>query len=80
MGLIDYLSRNPIGLAITPSAYDEKFVVASTNSFVNILEMIDNIIPNNLANQNWDLDFLAQICFAVEPDNDKILIRHVLCY
>ena len=53
MGLIDYLSRNPIGLAITPSAYDEKFVVASTNSFTNILEMIDKIILNILANQNW---------------------------
>ena len=53
MGLIDYLSRNPIGLAITPSAYDEKFVVASTNIFINILELIDNIILNNLANQNW---------------------------
>ena len=53
MGLIDYLSRNPIGLAITPSAYDEKFVVVSTYSFMDILEMIDNIILNNLANQNW---------------------------
>ena len=59
MGLIDYLSRNPIGLAITPSAYDEKFVVASTNSFMNILEMIDDIILKNLANQNWDFDFLS---------------------
>ena len=59
MGLIGYLSRNPIGLAKTPSAYDEKFVVASTNSFMNILEMIDDIILKNLANQNWDFDFLS---------------------
>ena len=53
MGLIDYLSWNPIGLAITPSPYDEKFVVASTNSFMNILEMVDIIILSNLANQHW---------------------------
>ena len=58
MGLIDYLSWNPIGLAKTPSPYDEKFVVASTNSFMNILEMVDIIILINLANQHWYLDFL----------------------
>ena len=28
MGLIDYMSRNPVGLAIPPSEYDEEFVVA----------------------------------------------------
>ena len=36
MGLIDYMSRNPVGLAISPSEYDEDFVV----------------ILNNLANRN----------------------------
>ena len=52
MGLIDYMSRNPIGLAIPPSEYDEEFVVASINSFINNLEMIDNVILNKLADRN----------------------------
>ena len=52
MGLIDYMSRNPVGLAISPSQYDEEFVVASIRAFIHNLELIDNIILNNLANQN----------------------------
>ena len=52
MGLIDYTYRNPVGLAIPPSEYDEEFVVASIRTFINNLEMIDNAILNNLANQN----------------------------
>ena len=52
MGLIDYMSRNPVGLAISPSEYDEELVVASIRTFSNSLEMIDNIILNSLANQN----------------------------
>ena len=51
MGLIDYMSCNPVGLATTPSEYDEEFVVASINAFINDLELIDNVILNNLANQ-----------------------------
>ena len=35
-----------------PSQYDEEFVVASINAFINNLELIDNVILNNLANQN----------------------------
>ena len=50
MGLIDYMSRNPVGLAIPPSEYDEKFVVASINAIITNLELIDNVILNNLAN------------------------------
>ena len=52
MGLIDYLSRNPVGLTIPTSEYDEEFVVASINAFINNLDLIDNVILNNLANQN----------------------------
>ena len=52
MGLIDYISRNPVGLAIPPSEYDKEFVVASIRAFINNLEMIDNVILNNLANQS----------------------------
>ena len=52
MGLIDYMSGNPIGLPIHPSEYDEEFVVASIIAFINNLEMIDNVISNNQANQN----------------------------
>ena len=52
MGLIDYMSQNPVRLAIPPSEYDEEFVVASIRTFINNLEMIDNLILNNLANQN----------------------------
>ena len=35
-----------------PSQYDEEFVVASNSSFIIILEMFDNVIVNELANQN----------------------------
>ena len=51
MGLIDYMSPNPVGLAIPPSKYDEEFIVASIRTFINNLEIIDNVILNNLANQ-----------------------------
>ena len=52
MRLIGYKSPNPFRLAITPSEYDEEFVVASINAFINNLESIDNGVPKNLANQN----------------------------
>ena len=52
MGLIDYISQNPFGLAIPRSEYDEEFVVESIRTFINNLEMIDSVILNNLANQN----------------------------
>ena len=52
MGLIDYMSQNPVRLSIPPSEYDEEFVVAAINTFINNLEMIDNVILNQLANQN----------------------------
>ena len=54
MRLIDYISHNPVESAMSPRAYDEIFPVSSItiNLFINILEMIDNIILNNLANQN----------------------------
>ena len=52
MVLIDYKSRNPVGLAIPPSKYDEEFVVASINTFINNLEVTDTVILNELANQN----------------------------
>ena len=52
MGLIEYMSQNPVKLAILPSAFDEEFVVASINLFIGVVENFDNIILNNLANQN----------------------------
>ena len=52
MGLIDYMSRNPVGLPIPPSEYREEFVVAAINTVINNLKMIDNVILNKLANQN----------------------------
>ena len=52
MELIGYMSRIPVGLAIPPSEYDEEFVVASIRTFINNLEIIDNVILNNLAIQN----------------------------
>ena len=42
MGLIDYMSQNPVGLAIPPSEHDEEFIVVSINSFIFNLGMIDN--------------------------------------
>ena len=38
-------------MAIPPSEYDEEFVLASFNTFTNNLEVIDNVILNELANQ-----------------------------
>ena len=52
MGLIDYMSRNPVGLPLPPSEYDEEFKVATITTFINNLEMIDNVILNQLANHN----------------------------
>ena len=52
MGLKNYMSQNSVRLAITPSEYDEDFVVASINTFINNLEVIYNVILNELANQN----------------------------
>ena len=52
MGLLDYMSRNPVGLPLPPSEYDEEFVVAANTTFINSLEMIDNVILNPLANHN----------------------------
>ena len=48
MGLIEYMSRNPVGLAIHPSGHDEDFLVA----LINLLNhSLDNLILNNVANQ-----------------------------
>ena len=52
MGLKDYMSRSPVSLAKPPSEYDEEFVVASINAFINKLELIDNVILNNMSKQN----------------------------
>ena len=52
MGLINYTSQNPVGLAISPSAFDKKFVMVSNNLFSFNLEMNDNFILNKLADQN----------------------------
>ena len=60
MGLIDYISRNPVGLAIPTSEYDDEFVVASIKTFINNLELIDNVILKNLANQNKAPDELIK--------------------
>ena len=49
MGLIDYMSRNPVGMAIPPSVYDQEFIVISINAFINNPELIDKL--NNLTNQ-----------------------------
>ena len=52
MGLIDYISRILVALAIPPSEYDEEFVVAPNRAFIKNLEMIDNVFLNNLANRS----------------------------
>ena len=41
---IDYKSQSPVGLVIPPSEYDEEFVEASINAFINKFEVIDNVI------------------------------------
>ena len=52
MGLVDYMSRNKVGLPLPPREYDEEFEVAAITTFINNLEIIDNVILNQLANQN----------------------------
>ena len=39
-------------MSIPAREYDEEFVVASNYTFINNLEMIDNVHLNELANQN----------------------------
>ena len=51
---MDYMTQKPVG------GYDEEFEVAPFNSLINNLEMIDNIILNNLANQNWAPSWLIK--------------------
>ena len=51
MGLIEYMSRNPVGLAIPLCEYDGDFVVKSINSLITILKIIDKIILNKLDNK-----------------------------
>ena len=48
MGIIDYMSKNPVAFVIPPSKYDKEL----TSAFINNLELIDNVILNNLTNQN----------------------------
>ena len=48
MELIDYNSRNLVGLAIPPSQYDEEFVVASIKAFINNREK--QTLPKKQAN------------------------------
>ena len=45
------MSQNSVRITIPPSEYDEEFVVASINTFINNLEMIEHVILNNKANQ-----------------------------
>ena len=51
MGLIDKCHEIRLDYQY-PKKYDEAFVVAAINTFINNLEMIDNVILNQLANQN----------------------------
>ena len=44
MGVRDYISQNPVGLAIPSNVYNEEFVEASNISFTNYLEMTKNIM------------------------------------
>ena len=46
------MSRNPLGFAVPPSEYDEELVLESIRTFIKNLELVDNVILNNLANQN----------------------------
>ena len=52
MWLINNTFTNSVGLALTPSDYNQEFVVASNNSSIANIILIDNVILNNLASQN----------------------------
>ena len=48
IGFTDLISRTPSGKAISPSHYDEEFVVATTKKIYNALNSLDN--ENSLRN------------------------------
>ena len=52
MGLIDYISRHPIGKPQPPAYWDKQFVVALVDDFVKCLEFEDSSINNISLNEN----------------------------
>ena len=46
MGLIDYISRHPVGKPQPPAYWDEHFVVALIDDFISCLEFQDSTIAN----------------------------------
>ena len=50
MGFKNYMSRNPIRLATSPSKFDSEFFMASPNLFISIIELVDNLILSSLGN------------------------------
>ena len=67
MGFTDLTSRSPSGKAISPSNYDEEFVVATTKKIYNALNPLDN--DNSLCNS---------ICSKSENSNYTRLREHVI--
>ena len=52
MGLIDYISRHPVGKPQPPAYWDEHFVVALIDDFISCLEFQDSTIANIEMNKN----------------------------
>ena len=46
MGLLDYISRHPVGKPQPPAYWDEHFVVALIEDFISCLEFQDSTIAN----------------------------------
>ena len=52
MGLIDYISRHPVGKPQPPAYWDEHFVVAIIDNFLACLEFQDSASLNLEMNSN----------------------------
>ena len=52
LGLIDYISRHPVGKPKPPAYWDEHFVVALIDDFVKNLEFQDSSKKNMCLNEN----------------------------
>ena len=59
MGFTDLISRSPLGKAISPSHYDEEFVVATTKKIYNALSPLDsdNSLCNSISSKSEDSNY-----------------------
>ena len=59
MGLIDYISRHPVGKPQPPAYWDEHFVVALIDDFVKCVEFQDSSSNNFALNNDKTINYLG---------------------